>query len=688
MADSWHDSTQPTSSDVVETTSLGILMRSEKGKFTELAAFWAPFLLLHLRGPDTITAYSLEDNQLWGKHLLGLCCQVIVAAYLTETLYESDTVCRFNFLTFDDTASNFKDEITDICDKLEARYLHSGYTLIQFFKPLFLDLNIRLPYDFVLKGGFSISLKSCSSSLKLVDTEFDEIYTKRPLLNTFAGVILRCISFCCSFSALIVFSVFAAAYATRNQHSHLDIGISFVLLVGAVALEIYSIFAHCVSDWALLWATKTDNILSALICKANAKKLTSNRGNVQATTMLNIPQYNFINSWLTFRHIPSTEPGPEVPYGICKVWAVVAFFKDNFFMKWWCTTWEKIEWEKSIQTHLDKHFVYIQSVDVCQHKQIQDMEEFNLWKLFEKRLQEESDEGIKEETLKYVGIGDCIFILHLATDICYHVDAELCNFNNRDDYTTSKLLSDYMFYILMSHSSMLGEKGNHEFLFSEIQFNISAIFRHSDSSDYSHIDIDSARTFSSKLLESSCLDQYKGLRLPDIVKLARWLQEMGIEEKRGFLSEVWVETLAHVAMHCSGKEHLKCLARGGDLVSKVSLLMMLYGLGSRIYLLPNVQMEHTYVEYYGWMETELLADVSFRMAESKYSVEQVDVTVEFFTPGCPAITSLVNIFISRLSCNHSLGFLMRSEKGKFTEHAAFWAPFLLLHLGGPDTITA
>ncbi|TXG68676.1 hypothetical protein EZV62_003611 [Acer yangbiense] len=39
---------------------------------SELTAFWAPFLLLHLGGPDSITAYALEDNELWLRHFLGL----------------------------------------------------------------------------------------------------------------------------------------------------------------------------------------------------------------------------------------------------------------------------------------------------------------------------------------------------------------------------------------------------------------------------------------------------------------------------------------------------------------------------------------------------------------------------------------------------------------------------------------
>lgn len=45
----------------------------------DLLAFWAPFLLVHLGGLDTITAFALEDNALWLRHLLGLLFQVFAA---------------------------------------------------------------------------------------------------------------------------------------------------------------------------------------------------------------------------------------------------------------------------------------------------------------------------------------------------------------------------------------------------------------------------------------------------------------------------------------------------------------------------------------------------------------------------------------------------------------------------------
>ncbi|KAJ6339450.1 hypothetical protein OIU77_007420 [Salix suchowensis] len=75
---------------MVATVALGNLARSQgdssgdgsKKANNSIQAFWAPFLLLHLGGPDTITAYSIEDNELWLRHLLGLVVQVGVAFYV------------------------------------------------------------------------------------------------------------------------------------------------------------------------------------------------------------------------------------------------------------------------------------------------------------------------------------------------------------------------------------------------------------------------------------------------------------------------------------------------------------------------------------------------------------------------------------------------------------------------------
>jgi hypothetical protein len=57
----------------------------------DILAFWAPFLLLHLGGPDTITAFALEDNALWLRHLVGLVTQVSAAVLVfSQSLPENN----------------------------------------------------------------------------------------------------------------------------------------------------------------------------------------------------------------------------------------------------------------------------------------------------------------------------------------------------------------------------------------------------------------------------------------------------------------------------------------------------------------------------------------------------------------------------------------------------------------------
>ncbi|KAM0916789.1 hypothetical protein ACQ4PT_009953 [Festuca glaucescens] len=44
-----------------------------------LEVVWAPVLLMHLGGQDGITAYNIEDNELWTRHVLTAVSQAVVA---------------------------------------------------------------------------------------------------------------------------------------------------------------------------------------------------------------------------------------------------------------------------------------------------------------------------------------------------------------------------------------------------------------------------------------------------------------------------------------------------------------------------------------------------------------------------------------------------------------------------------
>ncbi|XP_071677293.1 uncharacterized protein [Lolium perenne] len=51
------------------------------GESSALEILWAPVLLIHLGGQPLISAYSLEDNDLWKRHTITLVSQVTVALY-------------------------------------------------------------------------------------------------------------------------------------------------------------------------------------------------------------------------------------------------------------------------------------------------------------------------------------------------------------------------------------------------------------------------------------------------------------------------------------------------------------------------------------------------------------------------------------------------------------------------------
>ncbi|KAK1694279.1 hypothetical protein QYE76_010976 [Lolium multiflorum] len=76
------------SADTVAVFVLGRLTRVAGDD--PLVLFWAPFMLLHLGGQETITAFSMEDCALWKRHLLNLTTQVALAIYVLGKQWQGE----------------------------------------------------------------------------------------------------------------------------------------------------------------------------------------------------------------------------------------------------------------------------------------------------------------------------------------------------------------------------------------------------------------------------------------------------------------------------------------------------------------------------------------------------------------------------------------------------------------------
>lgn len=312
------------SADWVATVSLGVLAKYsiECGDSLDmnytLLALWAPFLLLHLGGPDNITAYSLEDNELWLRYLLGLVVQVGVAVYVfirswtSTTLnflaipmfvagiikygertwvlrYASSDNFRESMLPKPDPGPNYaryieykskKDEgfkvksgtvIADVTvhhsykavksDKYpDAAILHYAYNFFGTSKRLFADLILSFHDIKNSHSFFQNQNRSYVEAFKVIEIElgfiYDMFYTKAALVYSPVGGILRCITISSTISVFVAFLII-----DKHGYSKVDVIITYLLQVGAICLEIYSIIKLLSSDWTMLCFSTLKNML-------------------------------------------------------------------------------------------------------------------------------------------------------------------------------------------------------------------------------------------------------------------------------------------------------------------------------------------------------------------------------------------------------------------------------------------
>ena len=266
----------------------------------KLMALWAPFLLLHLGGPDTITAYPLEDNALWHRHFLGLALQAVSGAYVviqslpnslwviilllfiagtlkylerTIALYlASSDKFRGSMLEIPDSDSNETNRPRKEDDSMPTEnYMLYGRQK----RPLRLENPGTLTHLEILQFAFwffnnfkSLLVNNIFSSeqrdesreffknlqdeeaLRILEVElgfiYEGLYTKVSVLHTWVGALTRTIALGSLLSAFGIFH-----YRTKKSHQFhgADIVITYTLFLVGIALDLISLLMILPSDW-------------------------------------------------------------------------------------------------------------------------------------------------------------------------------------------------------------------------------------------------------------------------------------------------------------------------------------------------------------------------------------------------------------------------------------------------------
>ncbi|XP_052303329.1 uncharacterized protein LOC7457620 isoform X2 [Populus trichocarpa] len=608
------------SADMVANVALGNLARSQgdsSGDSSEKAnnsiqAFWAPFLLLHLGGPDTITAYSIEDNELWLRHLLGLGVQVGVAFYVfsrswgsgiltfiaipmfvvgiakyaerTWVLWSSCSKSLKNSSLSDFWRSYHRTGISETpLQDLQGKDLLQAYVFSYISKFMMQDLVPGISE--LISSRELISKNKADGAFKVVEAElglvYDMLYTKAPLIYSRAGIILRCISSLLSVTAFITFQV----KIDKHDYSTTDIAITHLLFAAAVFLEFYAFLCLVLSDWTMIWLTdEGGNALTSALYSLIRKLTRSERWS------RSISQYNLISFSI------EREPPKFLEFlGIDEMMRQMHVNRKDL----------NGELQDLIFEHLRKKAQKIkEDLNVCDKN------------LRSKIIGQRGDGVLEREGLLQgykwctteVEFSRSILVWHLATDICYRADIKdgsiVCT-----EYETSRCLSEYMMYLLVIRPNMLSKGfGDEGYLYTlqelrdlkdrgpddegylETSGDLRGLKdrgdiiyfpeRYNHSRGYNDVVDLILRNSESGYDDSQFQSNWKREKsvLRGVERLARQLLLLEHEKRWEMINEVWIEMVAHAAAQCPWKEHTQQLRRGGELLTHVSLLMLHLGL--------------------------------------------------------------------------------------------------------------
>ncbi|TXG54183.1 hypothetical protein EZV62_019439 [Acer yangbiense] len=674
---------------------------------SDLLAFWAPFLLLHLGGPDTITAFALEDNELWLRHLLGLIFQAVAAVYVflqslpknslaiptglmflagiikylerTRALYLA-SLDRFrdSMLKQPDPGPNYAKLMEEYASKREAKLptqiimipepdKESKPTKSDVFKGKLNDLQV-INYAFVyfnIFKGLLVDLifsfrernesrdffhsRTPEDAFRVIEVElnfiYQVLYTKVEVVHSMAGYVFRFIAFGSIVSALSIFHF----HVNKTGFDKYDVRITYVLFLGAVGLDTIALFMLIFSDrtFAALKVKNNDSKRSCitsllswfLILKrpvwieCHTHHPVEIKHQLLATPLLVRRWSGYVSGHNLVRYCLKGRPTSVHQVKGCfrlAIKRIICFLYIDLFIRVIDRFIQTIDIaiERIIHVFcIDEVFhvlCYVMNklidcvglTDFVDEIRYASREPFTkeLWEFIFEELKRKSqfaddpeaakrissakgdwvlqDYGSKTDLSKLmsyvsdVTYDESLLLWHIATELLYHCDDDKINEKNDNDREFSKVLSDYMLYLLVMQPTMMSAVAG----IGKIRFRDTCA--------------EAERFFTRKKLKAkeekkACEhimsvntdvkpvavkgDRSKSV-LFDASMLAKELQRLEEEEKEDkwkLMSRIWVEMLSFSASHCRARTHAQQVSKGGELITFVWLLMAHFGLGEQ-----------------------------------------------------------------------------------------------------------
>lgn len=569
-----------------------------------IEVLWAPFLLLHLGGPDTITSFALEDNELWVRHLLGLPLQVGSTIYVFIASLPNNNLWLPTFLVLvagiikyaernrafymassdhlGETwvSSEWGDEIpippqfqrvdNDLGNKIGEPHFRKSilWSAVHHFgsiKRILVGPLLSLNQHSDIRETFR-QLEKPDHVLKIMEIElsllYEVLHTKFPVIDCGKGYAFRAISLLCIIGALLSFSFLKGQYGELGVF---DVVFTFGLLIGAVSLDVISVLLIFLSDWFFIahwmWRQWPHQGMEPIFIEWPrwSKK---------------VSQIDFIKYHM--RDSPSLLKSIANVLHLGSWLEAIRGFRCLSCESFTSKVWEFIFYEVRETNEYLISKMKDMSKTVLEPKEV--------WRYSCKLVLKNFNKSAEQITTitKHLSYSKCIVTWHIATELCFQEEANSrpTDKENTEHRAHSKLLSDYMFYLaLMQPAMMAAVSTNWKAVFEDTlkqtedfaprasvsnkQDAIKKILRHDQSSDGIEPDED-----------------VKNSVLCVASKLAKQLKGSGNEPVPWkAITKVWVQLMCFAAINCKPTIHAQQPSKGGELLTFVWLYMNHMGLG-------------------------------------------------------------------------------------------------------------
>ncbi|KAA8525286.1 hypothetical protein F0562_007141 [Nyssa sinensis] len=589
-----------------------------------LKALWAAVLLLHLGGPDTITAYASQDADLWYRHLLGLLVHLAMVIYIlvncSTGYWVSIVLLLSGIIKYGERTwalsyrnnENTKTSMISYNDRHflsfqtqmeEATFIMKSYDMFQCYKHYIADyVSTITEYEISIIQEYSGDSKKLFELMEFeLEFMYDVLYTKIPIICTRTGAIFRALSFIFTVTGLVGFSI-----APKDHYANVDVVSTYLLLVGAVFLEVYAVTLLIYSNWGILWMIKhCENGIVGQVLPSLAKKSVDHwkrwsnsvaqfdllefcfyeedlsRGRTTMRSRLlnlfsraklfqNINKYQCLkyeNNLSEFRRMMLQELQATIGQldstlsGTPSFWQTIQRLRST-------------EWPNKLSLVPDflKTKIDVLATTGREIGKLVLKIAANFTMKGDVALQRYDCESDLRSSINK-DFDESIIIWHIATYICYY-DAGIL-IPDPDDQSrkeTSKLVSEYMMYLLVFYPNLIRVRAAN-FIFDQIC---------SELTDIIHVEADNGPETSQSRQDRLCNTLLNGKyddwlpskpTLKDSIDLASILKAKYPTKVWKIINGVWMEKLMYAANQCQVDHHAQLLRKGGELLTLVWVLI-------------------------------------------------------------------------------------------------------------------